>query len=261
VTPAEAALYEKIDPACMPRHIAIVMDGNGRWAKKRYLPRIFGHRAGVQTVDRIVTLASEIHLKALTLYSFSAENWKRPPVEVEALMEILKEFLMKELNRMVENNIRFNTIGHISDLPSSAVDCIEKVRESTRNNTGTILTLALSYSGRNEILDAVRSLAEDIRGGGMNPDQITAEALESRLDTRTLPDLDLLVRTSGEFRVSNFLLWQMAYAELYFTDVLWPDFTGVDLLNAIISFQKRERRFGLSGDQLSGGGPASAAIR
>ncbi len=252
MTPAEAVLFGKIDPGKMPRHIAIVMDGNGRWAKKRFLPRIFGHRAGVQTVDRIVTLASEIKLKALTLYSFSAENWKRPPSEVDALMEILKEFLMKELMRMVENNIRFNTIGHIADLPPSAVECLEKVRESTKNNTGTILTLALSYGGRNEILDAVRSLGDDVKCGRLEPERISMELLESRLDTHDLPELDLLVRTSGELRVSNFLLWQMAYAELYFTDVLWPDFAGTDLLDAIVSFQKRERRFGLSGDQVPG---------
>jgi len=259
VTPAEAELFKKLDPGKMPRHIAIVMDGNGRWAKKRLLPRIMGHRAGVATVDRIVTLASEIKLKALTLYSFSAENWKRPRPEVEALMDILREFLMKELMRMVENNIRFNTIGRVADLPPSAIECIERVKESTRNNDGTILTLALSYSARNEIVEAARAVAEDAKRGTLEPSAITAELLDGRMDTAGLPELDLMIRTSGEQRISNFLLWQLAYAELYFTDVLWPDFSGTEFLKAIASFQKRERRFGLSGDQLSGGTASSVA--
>lgn len=259
MTPAEAELFRKLDPGKMPRHIAIVMDGNGRWAKKRLLPRIMGHRAGVATVDRIVTLASEIKLKALTLYSFSAENWNRPRPEVEALMGILKEFLMKELMRMVENNIRFNTIGRIADLPPAALECIEKVRESTKMNDGTILTLALSYSGQNEIADAARAIAEEVKGGKLDPAAITPELFGGRMSTQGLPELDLLVRTSGELRISNFLLWQMAYAELHFTDVLWPDFSGTDFLKAIADFQNRERRFGLSGDQLSGGAAPAAA--
>ncbi len=255
MTPAEAELSGRLDPAKMPSHVAIVMDGNGRWAGRRFLPRILGHRAGVKAVDRIVTLASEIKIKALTLYSFSAENWNRPDSEVDALMDILREYLMKELMKMVENNIRFNTIGRIGDLPHSAVECIEKVREATRLNTGTILTLALSYSGRNEILDAVRSLGSDVQKGSLDPANITAELLESRLDTGGLPELDLLIRTSGERRISNFLLWQSAYSEFYFTDVLWPDFSGVDFLKAVLDFQTRERRYGRSGDNVSGGKP------
>ncbi|MBI3793316.1 MAG: isoprenyl transferase [Nitrospinae bacterium] len=233
------------------------MDGNGRWAKKIFLPRVMGHRAGVQTVDKIVTLASEIKIKALTLYSFSAENWNRPSAEVEALMGILKEYLMKELRKMLDNNIRFNTIGRVADLPKSAVECIEEVRESTKKNTGTVLTLALSYSGRNEIIDAVRSIARDVQNGRLGPDEITGGLMDARLDTAGLPELDLLIRTSGEERISNFLLWQSAYAEFYFTDVLWPDFTGMNFLEAIKDYQKRERRFGLSGEQTSGeiGGP------
>ncbi len=251
MTPAEAALWDRLDKKRLPRHIAIVMDGNGRWAKKRMMPRVFGHRAGVAAVDRIVTLASEIHLEALTLYSFSTENWKRPPKEVEALMGILKEFLLKEMMRMVENNIRFNTIGRVLELPPAARECIDQVKEATRNNTGTVLTLALSYGGRAELEDAVRSVVRDVQNGTLDPSALSASAIADRLDTAGLPELDLLIRTSGEMRISNFMLWQMAYAELWFTDVLWPDFQGTDLLEAIRSFQKRERRFGLSGDQMA----------
>jgi undecaprenyl diphosphate synthase len=260
VTPAEAELFGKLDPAKMPAHVAIVMDGNGRWADKRHLPRILGHRAGVATVDRIVTLASELKIKALTLYSFSTENWNRPGPEVEGLMGILKEYLMKELMKMLKNNIRFNTIGRVSDLPESAIECVEKVRESTKNNTGTVLTLALSYGGRSEILEAVRSVGADIQKGTLAPENVTAELFEGRLNTRGLPDLDFVIRTSGEQRISNFLLWQAAYSEFYFTDVLWPDFTGEDFLNAISSFQKRERRFGLSGEQVQPGNLSTAGL-
>ncbi|MBI5636648.1 MAG: isoprenyl transferase [Nitrospinae bacterium] len=226
------------------------MDGNGRWAKRRMMPRIFGHRAGVATVDRILSLASEIKLPALTLYSFSTENWKRPPTEVAALMDILKEYLMKEMMRMVQNNIRFNTIGRIAELPAAAIDCINQVKESTKNNTGTVLTLALSYGGRAELEDAVKAIAREVKSGGLDPEAIGQETIGSHLDTAGLPEVDLLIRTSGEQRISNFLLWQIAYAELWFTDILWPDFQGTDFLQAVREFQKRERRFGLSGDQL-----------
>lgn len=251
MTPAEAALWNSIDRARLPRHVAVVMDGNGRWAKRRMMPRIFGHRAGVATVDRIVSLASEINLPALTLYSFSTENWKRPPNEVSALMEILKEFLMKEMMRMVKNNIRFNTIGRTAELPASAIDCINQVKESTKNNTGTVLTLALSYGGRAELEDAVKAISRKVKSGLLDPDMIGQETIGNHLDTAGLPEVDLLIRTSGEQRISNFLLWQIAYAELWFTDVLWPDFQGTDFLQAVLEFQKRERRFGLSGDQIN----------
>lgn len=251
MTPAEAALWEQIDRSRLPLHVAVVMDGNGRWAKKRMMPRIFGHRAGVATVDRIVSLASEIKLPALTLYSFSTENWKRPPNEVSALMDILKEFLMKEMMRMVKNNIRLNTIGRTDELPASAIDCINQVKESTKNNTGTILTLALSYGGRAELEDAVKAIARKVKNGMLEPEGIGQETISNHLDTAGLPEVDLLIRTSGEQRISNFLLWQIAYAELWFTDVLWPDFQGTDFLQAVLDFQKRERRFGLSGDQLN----------
>lgn len=258
MTPAEAALFGKLDKGQMPGHVAIVMDGNGRWAKKRMMPRIFGHRAGVLAVDRIVSLASEIQLKALTLYSFSAENWKRPPKEVEALMDILKEFLLKEMGKMVKNNIRFNTIGRIDELPASAVECIDKVKESTRNNDGTILTLALSYGARNEIEDAVKAIAREAKEGRLDPEKIDHDVIGGHLYTAGLPEPDLLIRTSGELRISNFLLWQIAYTELYFTDVLWPDFQGTDFLEAIASYQKRERRFGFSSEQLAGGDAGQA---
>lgn len=251
MTSAEAALWDSIDRTRLPRHVAVVMDGNGRWAKRRMMPRIFGHRAGVATVDRIVSLASEINLPALTLYSFSTENWKRPPNEVSALMEILKEYLMKEMMRMVKNNIRFNTIGRTAELPASAIECINQVKESTKNNTGTVLTLALSYGGRAEIEDAVKAISRKVKSGLLDPEMIGQETISNHLDTAGLPEVDLLIRTSGEQRISNFLLWQIAYAELWFTDVLWPDFQGTDFLNAVLEFQKRERRFGLSGDQIN----------
>ncbi len=251
MTSAEAALWDLIDRNRLPRHVAVVMDGNGRWAKRRMMPRIFGHRAGVSTVDRIVSLASEIKLPALTLYSFSTENWKRPPNEVSALMDILKEFLMKEMMRMVKNNIRFNTIGRTAELPPSAIDCINQVKESTKNNTGTVLTLALSYGGRAELEDAVKAIGRKVKSGLLDPEAIGQETIADHLDTAGLPEVDLLIRTSGEQRISNFLLWQIAYAELWFTDVLWPDFQGTDFLQAVLEFQKRERRFGLSGDQIN----------
>jgi len=236
----------------MPQHVAIIMDGNGRWAEKKKMPRIFGHRAGVKTVDKIVTLARDIDLKALTLYSFSTENWNRPSVEVDALMAILKEYLLKEMNRMVDNNIRLNTIGNISALPGSAIEYIEKVKEATSTNDGTILTLALSYGSQDEILDAVRSISKKVQEGELDLGDIDSNLFSSELHTSGLPDVDMLIRTSGEVRISNFLLWQIAYAELFFTDVLWPDFSELDFLSAIRSFQERERRFGKSGEQLSG---------
>lgn len=246
----EAAIWNQINKSRMPHHIAIIMDGNGRWAKKRRMPRIAGHRAGVKTVDRIVSLASEINLGCITLYSFSTENWNRPRVEVKALMEILKEFLLKKMKKMVDNNIRFKTIGRISDLPEVALDYINGVKEATKNNNGTILTLALSYGSQDEILDAVCSIGKKIGKGELKPEEITTETFKAELYTAELPDVDLLIRTGGEIRVSNFLLWQIAYAELYFTDVHWPDFSCIDFLNAIKNFQERERRFGLAGEQL-----------
>lgn len=245
----DSVLLAQIDRARLPRHIAIVMDGNGRWAKRRSLPRIVGHREGVKSVDDIVTTCRKLHIPALTLYAFSTENWGRTRTEVNALMRILREYLRKELNRMLQENIRFNTIGRITDFPDTIQALISEVREKTKQNDGMIFTLALSYGARTEIVEAVQKLTHDVQHGLITPEQIDAHLFENYLYTAGLPELDLLIRTSGELRISNFLLWQIAYTELYFTPVLWPDFRGNDLLKAIIAFQKRERRFGLTQEQ------------
>ncbi|RMF88501.1 MAG: isoprenyl transferase [Nitrospinota bacterium] len=225
------------------------MDGNGRWAQQRALPRNAGHREGVKSVDDIVTTCRKLGIPALTLYALSTENWSRPRMEVRALMRILREYLRKELHRMLRENIRFNTIGRISDFPETIQTLISEAREKTKQNNGMILTLALSYGARTEIVDAVRRVAQDVQQGLITPEQIDAHLFSNYLYTAGLPDPDLLIRTSGELRISNFLLWQLAYTELYFTPVYWPDFRGNDLLRAIIAFQKRERRFGLTQEQ------------
>ena len=240
----------QIDPKRLPRHIAIIMDGNGRWAKKKMLPRVEGHRRGVKTVDKIVTLCAEMHIEALTLYSFSDENWNRPRSEIDALMKILDRYLNNELERMKRENIRFNTIGRIHELPHAIQKIIRHAEDYTRSNEGLILTLALSYGGRQEIVDAVKKIARQVREGSLPVEDIDFPVLESSLYTHDLPELDLLIRTSGEKRISNFLLYQMAYTELHYTQVLWPQFTEDDLLKAIIDFQSRERRFGMIGDQI-----------
>ncbi|HBA25922.1 MAG TPA: isoprenyl transferase [Nitrospinae bacterium] len=245
------ALLKQVDINNLPKHIAIIMDGNGRWAKKRFLPRIAGHRAGVKTVDRIVTICRKIGIKALTLYSFSEENWSRPKNEINALMEILKRYLKKELDRMLKEDIRFNTIGTIDNLPLSAQKIIQDAKERTKNSKGMVLTLALSYGSRSEIVDAVREIASDIKKNKISVEDITLGLFQSYLYTKDLPEPDLLIRTSGELRISNFLLYQIAYAELYFTDLLWPDFKEDDLLKAVIEFQARERRFGMTGEQIT----------
>lgn len=244
------SLQDQIDPGRLPRHIAIIMDGNGRWAKKNHLPRVQGHWEGVKAVDRIVTLCRKLHIEALTLYSFSDENWNRPPSEIHTLMKILDRYLKKELDRMKRENIRFNTIGKIRELPEEIQKLIQYVEESTRENDGLILTLALSYGGRQEILDAVRKLAQKVREGDLRAEDIDFPMFESFLSSHPLPDPDLLIRTSGEMRVSNFLLYQMAYTELHFTKVLWPDFSEDDLFKALVDFQKRERRFGMTQEQI-----------
>jgi undecaprenyl diphosphate synthase len=240
----------QIDLKRLPRHIAVIMDGNGRWAKKKMLPRVEGHRRGVKTVDKIVTLCTEMHIEALTLYSFSDENWNRPRSEIDALMKILDQYLNKELERMKRENIRFNTIGRIHELPQSIQTLIRHAEDTTRNNDGLILTLALSYGGRQEIVDAVKKIARQVQEGSLPIEDIDFPVLESSLYTHDLPELDLLIRTSGEKRISNFLLYQMAYTELHYTEVLWPKFTEDDLLKAIIDFQGRERRFGMIGEQI-----------
>ncbi|MFQ6672100.1 MAG: isoprenyl transferase [Candidatus Tectimicrobiota bacterium] len=234
----------------LPRHIAIIMDGNGRWARKRRLPRIVGHREGVKAVDKVVTTARELGIQALTLYSFSLENWNRPQREIDALMTILDEYLRKELARMVKENIRFNTVGQLGDLPYAIQDIVNDAVKSTRDNDGMVLTLALSYGSRQEILQAVRQCLRDVQQGRLAVEELTTDRLSHYMWTADMPEPDLLIRTSGELRLSNFLLWQVAYTELYFTDVLWPDFRSRDLLDAIIAFQKRQRRFGYTGEQV-----------
>jgi undecaprenyl diphosphate synthase len=237
-------LREQIDPSKLPRHVAIIMDGNGRWAKQRGKPRIEGHRAGIQSVRAVVEASAELGLAALTLYSFSSENWRRPALEIRALMGLLVEYLKRELQELNENNIRLKTIGRIEVLPSEVQEQLHLTIENTRNNTGLILNLALNYGGQYEILDAVKKILYDIKEDLLSIDTLTPEVFAAYLATAELPELDLMIRTSGEMRISNFLLWQVAYAELYITPVLWPDFRKQHFYEAIIEYQRRTRRFG-----------------
>jgi undecaprenyl diphosphate synthase len=243
-------LLEKLDLTQMPRHIAVIMDGNGRWAKKKLLPRIQGHWEGIKTVDRIVSLCRKLDIEALTLYSFSDENWKRPPVEINTLMKILDHYLNKELERMKNENIRFHTIGQVEELPLEIQKLLAHAKNYTSDCDGMTLTLALSYGGRQEILKSVQQIANKVRTGELRVEDIDYSVFESFLQTNSLPELDLLIRTSGEMRISNFLLYQIAYTELHYTKVLWPEFKEEDLLRAIIDFQKRERRFGMTQEQI-----------
>ncbi len=240
----EEFLLRQIDPARLPSHIAVIMDGNGRWAARRSLPRVAGHRAGAEAVRSTVESAARLGLKCLTLYAFSTENWKRPRLEVMALMGLLKEFLRKELATLKKNNIRFQTIGREEGLDSDVRRQVDLARRETAANTGTLLTVALNYSGRVEIITACRQLVDECSRDGKNPSDITESDFENYLFTAGLPDPDLLIRTSGEMRVSNFLLWQIAYSEIYVTETLWPDFRRADLFGAILEYQKRERRYG-----------------
>ena len=243
-------LLEKLDLTQMPRHIAVIMDGNGRWAKKKLLPRIQGHWEGVKTVDRIVSLCRKLDIEALTLYSFSDENWNRPPVEINTLMKILDHYLNKELERMKNENIRFHTIGQVEELPLEIQKLLAHAKNYTSDCEGMTLTLALSYGGRQEILKSVQQIANKVRTGELRVEDIDYSVFESFLQTNSLPELDLLIRTSGEMRISNFLLYQIAYTELHYTKVLWPEFKEEDLFRAIIDFQKRERRFGMTQEQI-----------
>ncbi|MDH4161518.1 MAG: isoprenyl transferase [Nitrospirota bacterium] len=238
-----------IDMQKLPRHIAIIMDGNGRWAQRRGMPRVFGHKRGAERVKNVVEQCRALGIQILTLYAFSDENWGRPREEVSFLMDMLGSYLRSEIDSMKKNGIRFRTIGRIERLPASASTWIEKARSETEQNSGMVLNLALSYGGRGEILQAIRRLQS---AGGI-PEELREEHLSRHLDTAGLPDPDLMIRTSGEQRISNFLLWQAAYAELYFTEVLWPDFDEKELLLSIVDYQKRHRRFGLTGEQLPQG--------
>jgi len=231
----------------LPSHIAIIMDGNGRWAKKRGLPRIAGHKAGVKTVKRIVRASGELSLRYLTLYTFSQENWKRPKEEVSAIMNLLYETTKREMNELDENNVRLITTGRIEEFSPRKREILQKAREKTKDNTGLTLNLALNYSGRMEILDAVKRIIQDAQQTKIQDGQLDEKLFSTYLYTKDLPDPDLLIRTSGEMRLSNFLLWQTSYTELYVTEVLWPDFSVKDFYEAILDFQERERRFGKVG--------------
>jgi undecaprenyl diphosphate synthase len=251
-TPKNPEIMEEIDKGKLPHHIAIIMDGNGRWAKKKFLNRIGGHVKGVNAVREVVTACRELGIKVLTLYAFSIENWKRPADEVNALMGLLKEYLLEECEEMVQNNIRLNAIGRIEDLSLDVQTTLRETMKKTERCDGMILNLALSYGGRSEILHAVQGILSDFQRGKVKPDEITIQRFSQYLWTHGIPDPDLLIRTSGEFRISNFLLWQIAYTELYVTDTLWPDFDRKELLKAIADYQSRERRFGLTSEQLNG---------
>lgn len=240
--------FNRIDPKKIPNHVAIIMDGNGRWAKKRGLPRIEGHKVGAKSVDSVVETARRIGIKYLTLYSFSKDNWKRPKDEIEGLMNLLKEYLIKERNKMKDNGIKFGVIGDIQDLPTDIVNEIQKTIEFTSECKDMKLYLALSYSGREEIVKIVRHSVKMFKEGKITEEQINQNFIKNMME---LPDVDLLIRTSGEMRISDFLLWHIAYAEIYFTKKLWPDFTGNDLIKAVIWFQKRERRFGMTSEQIN----------
>ncbi len=241
----------QLDPERLPVHLAIIMDGNGRWAQQRMLKRIVGHQRGAETVNMVVEHAWRLGIRYLTLFAFSSENWSRPAVEVRALMSLLKKYIRKETARMMRKNIRYNVIGNRSDLPDDVNDELEKAIQKTAGNTGMLLTLALSYGGRQELSMAARRLARDVRDGRLSPDDVSVETFGGYLDTGGLPDPDFLIRTSGEMRISNFLLWQLAYTELYFTETNWPDFTITEFNKALFDFQSRERRFGKTSDQLS----------
>ncbi len=233
-----------INPSNIPRHVAIIMDGNGRWAKARGLPKIAGHRAGVKTAQDLIKAAKDLGIKFLTLYTFSTENWKRPKNEIEALFKLLEEYLNKVQDKFNENNIRFCVIGKRKDLPDSITAKIDEIEKATRNNTGLTLNLALNYGSRPEIIGAVRKISSDVKEGKLKIEDIDENSFANYLYTKGMPDPDLLIRTSGELRVSNFLLWQIAYSELYVTKKLWPDFKTKDFEKAIAEYQKRERRFG-----------------
>jgi len=245
--PWEKNREDSLDPVAkdrLPRHIAIIMDGNGRWAQKRALPRSMGHRAGVEALRKVVKTCSKLGIEVLTVYAFSTENWRRPKDEVSVLMKLLTEYLKKELNELHQNNVVIRAIGKIDDLPREAQHELEYAMESTLNNTGLILNLALNYGGRSEILDAVKKLCKDVLNGKQRVEEIDEECFSKALFTSGLPDPDLLIRTSGEMRLSNFLLWQLAYTEIVVVEVLWPDFGAQALLEAIKEYQKRDRRFG-----------------
>ena len=240
----EAELLAQIDFARLPNHVAIIMDGNGSWAKQRGKPRIFGHREGAESVRSILDTCARLNIKAVTLYAFSTENWKRPETEVSGLMQMLKLYLKKELKTVHKNNIRFQAIGKLEGLSADLQKQLASAMEFTSKNTGTVLNVALNYGGRAEIVEAAKNATKNLLNEGKSLDDLSELDIEANLYTANLPEVDLMIRTSGEFRISNFLLWQLAYSEIYVTPTLFPDFRRAEIFKAIIDFQKRERRFG-----------------
>ena len=244
---------QSLDPTYIPRHVAIIMDGNGRWAKRRNKPRLYGHKCGVDSVQEAVECAAEWGIEVLTLYAFSTENWKRPADEVGGLMGLLKNYLQKELSRMLKNKIRLTTIGDIAKLPKDVREVLESTIKETAANDKLILNLALSYGGRAELIRGIRNIAAEVHSGKLSLSDIDENCIDSHLYTTDLPDPDLLIRTGGEARLSNFLLWQASYAEIYFTDVMWPEFREDAFVEAIAEYQRRERRFGKTSAQVKSG--------
>jgi undecaprenyl diphosphate synthase len=240
----EAELLEKIDSRQLPEHLAVIMDGNGRWAQRRHLPRVAGHRAGVKAAREIIETCARLKLPCLTLYAFSLENWRRPQAEVDFLMRLLREYLKRELPSIHKNNIRLLIIGRSEQLPEAVRKDIQSAMSLTAKNSGMKLVVALNYGGRAELVDAFNTILQQVRSNGMAAFEADEQTISEHLYTAGLPDPDLLIRTSGEMRVSNFLLWQIAYAEIYVTETLWPDFSRARLLQALVDFQKRERRYG-----------------
>ena len=243
-------LLKQLNLSNLPNHIAIIMDGNGRWAKNKGLLRNLGHQGGAKTVREIVEVCAEINVKYLTLYAFSTENWNRPKLEVDLLMKLLISSLKKELKTLQKNNIKLVTIGNIDSLPTKVSVELKDVVEKTKNNSRLTLTLALSYSSREELIKTIKEISLKVKNNLISPENIDESVINNHLYTRNLPDVDLLIRTSGEQRISNFLLWQIAYAELYFTETLWPDFNKENLFKAILNYQNRERRFGKTSEQV-----------
>ncbi len=240
----EERLLTELDANKLPQHIAVIMDGNGRWAQRRHLPRIAGHRAGVQSARAIIETCAKLNIPALTLYAFSMENWRRPKAEIDFLMRLLREYLRKELPVIHRNNIRFMVIGRPDQLPEAVRADVDRAMQQTAGNSGMQLAVALNYGGRAELVDAFNRILDRVRNNGLATARVDEEMISQHLYTAGLPDPDLLIRTSGEMRVSNFLLWQIAYAEIYVTETLWPDFTRAQLFEALLDFQKRERRYG-----------------
>jgi undecaprenyl diphosphate synthase len=243
MTAEEAYLWEKLDLTRLPRHVAVIMDGNGRWAQKRHLPRIAGHRSGTQSARTTIETCARLKIEALTLYAFSVENWRRPKTEIDFLMALLREYLRKEMPLIQKNEIRMRFLGRLDELPPGVQKDVREAMEKTAGNKGMVLCVALNYGGRAEIVDAMNAILSERNGHGASH-RVTEEQLSRHLYTEGLPDPDLLIRTSGEMRVSNFLLWQIAYAEIFVTETLWPDFNRARLLEALLEFQKRERRYG-----------------